>query len=187
MKSIGFWSLAIIGVGVGFVLVGSGLGVSAQGAGEDYKIGVIDMDVVVENYERRKDEVAAVQSTFDEREMALQQELETLRTRRLELQQSSPNPNARFEQSLSLDDDVHELQQQLSKLQADKGRAGERLELILRRDIHFAIDALGSEENYHMLFQRSNDGGNDLVYISPTVNATSKLIDRLNQQYQASQ
>lgn len=69
----------------------------------------------------------------------------------------------------------------MRRIESDHAREVQRLELRLRRDIQSAIDSIATEENYHLIFQRTNDETSDIVYASPTVNLTPKLIDRLNQ------
>lgn len=190
MRTIGFWSILLcVGVGVGLVFWAPGMHVGAQRTAAEYKIGVVDIDVVVQGYERRKAEVETMAASFDARQQAVQEEMRALEERRDALREQGEvgTSGERFELTLGLEDEFFALTQRLARLRADEGHANQRLQLVLRRDIQAAIDAVGSEGNYHLLFQRSNDGANDLIFVSPTVNVTSRLIDRLNREYRASQ
>lgn len=152
-------------------------------AATEYKIGVVDLDVAAIEYDYGKEQMEKYRTEFKERSDQIEGEYQILLDRRKSLrnQTASMPAEERFELQLEIGDDFHSLQQKLSRLDADRARAQERLELRISHDIQSVLETIAFDENYHLVLDARDGTSNGVIYFSSTINMTPKLIDRLNE------
>lgn len=146
-----------------------------------YKIGVVDVKEVFDEYEKQVEEYKVL-------------EAETARLQKpiTELSEKiSKNQERLKDESLNLSDEERraiegDIELDYSRYRSAVQQNQEEIDLIERKvvnvlivDIQNAVEEVGAQENYHIIFDGStrHEG---LLYFSTTLNMTRKVIDHLN-------
>lgn len=162
-----------------------------NGTAPQYKIGVVDSKLVFDNYRKQEVEYAKLRESRDKMQQPIDELSEQI-TKDKEYYDAEAD-------TMSLEDrrDLEEkIESALTKYKAEFERAQQDIDRqekkLLRdilEDIQRAIQEVGANFNYHLIFEngqssRSNPvarpGG--LLYSSTTLNMTQRVIDHLNEQ-----
>jgi len=164
--------------------------VSAQEAEETsttpYKVGVVDMSLLLKDNAKRKKKYEELQVEVDKRQATLdviQATLEAKRTR-----WETERANMAEDEVLSLKNELEEESASFgSELQKQQRYIDNIEDRVLRevvRDIEAAIKRISAEENFHLVLNAKSDPRGFLyfsvLYHSPTIDITSKVLEFLN-------
>jgi Skp family chaperone for outer membrane proteins len=150
-----------------------------------YKIGIVNLQRIMDDYDKRADEVAKVETETKARMeelKALQEELKTAEDS-YEAERDSLSADARDEREADIESRTLKLRSEVSLAQGEHEQKLLRLKKDLLQDILLAIETIGSEENYHLILESDPETRTGVVYHSSTMNMTQKVVDRLNTEY----
>lgn len=179
-RSVSVVSLALAaGLAVAFyVYDGEAQDVSAGG----YKIGVVDMKVVVDTYGKRTPEYQTLEKETAEKQAQLDKELEAIEAERAKYQENAQSMGE--DERIKLEDAINA---RYVKYQADLKTAQDSIDRKERRiindvfkNIRLAIAEISVQENYHLVLQMGEEGPTAVLYASNAMNITQKVIDYLN-------
>jgi outer membrane protein len=155
----------------------------AAGAQEgQYKIGVVDVKEVFDEYDKQIKEYKALEVEKER----LQKPITEL-TKKIE-----KNQERLKDESLNLSEEEREtiegeIELDYSRYRSSFQQSQEEMDLVEKKvfdalvaDIQTAVEEVGAKENYHMVFDGSKTRNNGLLYFSTTLNMTRKIIDHLN-------
>ncbi len=154
----------------------------AQREGADYKIGIVDLQQVMNSYdkqtqkseefnkeaEKQREEIKKLKENFKE-------ELTQFSEEQAELSEAD-----RSEREAELDRRAWELEGEERQVEANLARKYRRLKEELLKDIVKAVDEIGSRDNYHLILEADPETRTGVLYFTPTINMTAKVIDLLN-------
>lgn len=144
----------------------------------DYKIGVVDVEDVLNQYgklkaeaETLKNERDRLQKEVDTKSDALTKEMEALKTA----------PEAERETK------GEEIQRKIRDFRADFQRMDGELEdkriklfARTRQDVIKTIQQIGNDEKFHLILQGDPNGRSTVIYFATPINITSRVIEKLN-------
>jgi Skp family chaperone for outer membrane proteins len=171
------------------LILGAGIAAQAQDlpTTTNFKIGVVDRSRVFEAYEKQEAELGKIQAAKEGREKELQAEIDKLEAR---LQTYTGNregmtPEQREKFEVDFKADERGLQQKKENYQSELADRTARVIRDLRGDIDEAIQAIGNQENYHLILDTDRDprAQSNVVYFSTTIDLTGRVIERLNSEY----
>ncbi len=176
---------AVLTIMVASVWIPTTLLRNANAATTEYKIAVVNLDIVARDYDYRKEQMEKYRTEFKERSDEIDAEFKILLERREALMDptASMTEEKRFEREMEIEDEFHAVQQKFSRLDADRARAQKRLELKISFDIESTLKTIAFEENYHLVLDARD--GKGVVYSSTTINMTTRLVDRLNEMHRS--
>ena len=150
-----------------------------------YKIGVVDLDLVFNGYQRQVQEYAALRKERDDRQTELDKLSEKVEAAKQRYKDDKDNmtEEERFDLQEQISSDLSRYQTEFKRLQGDIDRMEKRLLESLFKEIKEAIALVGSRDNYHLVFESGAKRNTGLLYSSPTLNMTQKVIDQLNNEY----
>ncbi len=173
------------------VLLALGGAVSAQdtptdkAAGTQYKIGVVDLKTVVADYNKRKEAYDNLQKEVDDLQKdidAMSQKIEKAK-KDYEASRESMGDTERLDAKGKIEADYATYRSELDKRQRLIDSKEERVLAEVMKDIDSAITKIAEEENYHLILNNARSGPEpSILYRSPTIDITSKLLAKLNQQ-----
>ena len=153
-----------------------------SGANDEYKIGIVDLQRVVDEYGKHKTEAAklkteldAAQAKIDDREAALKKAKEDYDKVR-----DTMAEDARAKKESELQNQLLELQSEAKKAEADLQMKQGRLRKTVLEDLVKAINEIGAAEDYHLILEADPESRTGVMYHSATLDMTQKVIDRLN-------
>lgn len=162
--------------------------VSGQGgapAPPQYKIGIVDLRVVFESYQKQKDSYKELESEKDTRQKdidKLSQKITELQNKyKAEKDKMSREEASKLEEQI--ESEVAFYQTEFRRLQQEIDRKEARLADAVFKDIRDAVNELGAKENYHIILEGGKTGTSGVLYSSPTLNLTQKVVDELNAKY----
>ncbi len=167
----------------GMFAFGMGGTAAAQDTG-GYKIGVVDLQEVLANYNKRKAKYDELQREVEARQGkidVLSKEIEADKARH-ETMRKSDSPNA---------DSLRELETQIQKkfaqykadmeiLQREIDQMEEKVLREVVGDVDAALDNIGKTENYHLILNARKGPSGSVVYHSTTIDITGKVLATLN-------
>ena len=151
-----------------------------------YKIGVVDLKEVFDGYNKQK----AMYQQLEAEKTQLQGEIDKLSAQitdakeRYDAQKDSMTEEARAQLEEQIEADFTDYQTKYKAHQSTISRKEERLLEELMKDIRQGVEEVGAEGNYHLVIE---GGGppSSLLYHSSTLNMTQRVIDHLNNKYEA--
>ena len=177
-----FTAVVLLG---GYTLVDVCSTFAQSGAAEPFrahKVGIVDVQVVMDNYEKCQVEIEtlvteadASNHSIDELRAGLEQEAEDYAESQGELSE-----NDRLERQGKLERQRLTLEMEAQLLDASLRRKKRHVTNVLVGDIVKAVNQIGSEENYHLILEAESENRTGVLYYSTTLNMTQKVIDRLN-------
>ena len=157
-------------------------------ASGQYKIGVVNVKLVFDAYEKQKDEYAHLQSTRDEKQKKIDELSATIEKNkeRYEKGQDSMDSEARAELEDRIESDYSLYKSEFRRLQEDIDRREKKLLESIFKEIHLSIQEVGTQGNYHLVLEGGESGRSGLLFSSTTLNMTQQVIDYLNENYRRS-
>lgn len=147
-----------------------------------YKIGIVDVQKVMDNYNKRAVEVQKLEGEVSKKK----DEIEKLRaTFEAELKQfqedrTEMTPDERADREAELDSRALAVDSAIRQAEASLERQRRRLKAALITDIVDAVNKIGDQENYHLILEADPEKRTGVLYHTSTIDMTSKVIDRLN-------
>jgi Skp family chaperone for outer membrane proteins len=167
---------------------------SPEGTPGGYRIGVVNVKQVFDNYQKQKDLYEELRKTRDEMQApitALSEEI-TKDQDRYKQKQDSMSEAERKVLEEKIEANVTKYRAEFDRAQQDINRQEKKLNEQVFQEIYLAIGEVGAQGNYHLVFESgetaapipARSGG--LLYHSTTLNMTQKVIEHLNAKYKAS-
>lgn len=155
----------------------------AQTSSGGYKIGVVDIQVVVRDYKKREQEYQKLQQEVNERQKeidSLSTEIEGMKEQYKQKQESGASSEELFELESRVETRYATYQSQLSILQREIDRMeAEVLEAVFS-DIEKAITEYANSNNYHIILNGRGGPRGTVLYHAPAVDVTSDILTKLN-------
>ena len=155
---------------------------SAQGG---YKIGIVNVKEVFDNYDKQKDGYTELENERNQRQKfidGISAEVEVLQKRHTEekdslSQEDLDNLEDRIESRFGV------YKAEYKRLQDEIDRKEKKLLESLFKEIQKAVGEVGAKGNYHLVLEGGQTGRSGVLYFSPTLNMTQQVIDYLNEQH----
>jgi outer membrane protein len=151
-------------------------------ASTNYKIGVVDMQTILAEYNKRKAKYAELQKEVE----ALQKDIDDMSTRietakkSYEDGQSKMTEDDRFDLKTKIESDYATYRAELEKRQKLIDSKEERVLKEVLTDVEDAINKVAASENYHLILNAKSGPRGSVLYHSPTIDITSKVLAQLN-------
>ncbi|MDZ4861658.1 MAG: OmpH family outer membrane protein [Candidatus Hydrogenedentes bacterium] len=149
-----------------------------EAATTTYKIGVVDMDKVLEGYIKLKAEADALEAERDKRQTELDTKTKALQVK-MEGVKEAPEAE-RDRRREEIETELRNLRADMQRMQGELDSKGQKLSTRTREDIISAIQLVGAAENYHLILEGDADGRSTVIYFTNTINITSKVVAKLN-------
>lgn len=179
----------IAGVVAVLLLAGTAGFAADDPAPSSYKIGVVDMKQVFDSYKKQIDEYAKLRTKRDEMQKpitALGDQINADKEK-YEKEKDKMEQGAKRALEEKIESNATKWKAQFDQAQQDIDRQEKKLMRDLFEEIYLAIQEVGAQGNYHLIFE---SGGNDgvsrpggLLYSSTTLNMTQKVVEHLNSKY----
>ncbi len=175
-----------VGIAILFVIVC--IEVSAQATaktsegGFAYKVAVVDVDLLMREYNKRKQKYEELQKEVD----AQQKELDAMMARieadrkKLEDGKATLSDEEKLDLKMKIEQETAAYRAELEKRQKTIDSKEERIIRECLDDIQNAISIIATNENYHLVFNAGKSLKSALIYHSPTIDITSKVLAQLN-------
>ena len=147
-----------------------------------YKIGVVDMKGAFDQYERQKQEYDRLRSERDAKQQnidSLAQRLESRRSTFME-RRDRMTTEEREAAETEINSLVREYEAEFRKLQGDIDSMEQRIVERIFRDIHAAISEVALRDDYHMVLEATEGSRTGVLFSSPTLDITQKIVEHLN-------
>jgi len=183
-------SLCVFGV--------SGLGLAQEKAGDSavgadtkastnapkgqYKIGIVDVQAVMDGYTKREEEVGKLENEVKELQEqidALDQEFQDKKQKYDETKESLTEEE-RIEWQEQLETAWFNLKSEYTRISDQIKAKEQRLRSRLLADIMKCIEEIGVKENFHLILEAEKTSRTGVLFYSATMDITDKVIVRLN-------
>ena len=154
-----------------------------------YKIGVVDMTLLLKDNAKRQKRYEDLQVEVDDRQAALDVTLTELEKKRKRWEEE--RDTLTDEERLTLKNELQaETDDYSNEIKKNQRYIDNREQIVLREvigDIESAIKQVSADENFHLVLNAKSDPGRGfpyfaLLYHSPTIDITSKVLEFLNTQ-----
>lgn len=155
---------------------------AAAQEGGAYKIGVVNMREVFQQYNRQKSEYEKLKSDQEAAQAEIDKisnEIETLK-KDYDARKATMAPAEREQVELSITSKLSTYQAEFKKLQDTIDLKERKLLKDLFQEINTAVQEVGQAESYHLILEAGSDGGNAVLYYASSLNLTSRVIEHLN-------
>lgn len=143
-----------------------------------YKIGVVDLQMIMANYDKRKEKYAELQKEVDELQKgidALSQKIETMK-KDYEAKKDQMTDEQRSEMRTQIETEYTNYRAELEKRQRLIDSKEERVLKEIFSDIDNAIQTIADKEGYHLVLNAKSGPRGSVLYSSPTIDITSKVL-----------
>ena len=151
---------------------------SAQDSGTQYKIAVADLKVLLRDYSKRERLYAELQKEVDKRQVeldALSKKIEDAKAK-FEESSASMSEEDRFNRKNEIESEFLSYQNKLKTHQNYIDNQEEKVLKEVVQDIQAAIEKIGEQENYHLILNSAKGPQGSVLYNSPTIDITSKVL-----------
>lgn len=173
-------STAALALAVGIVRAQPTPGAASTSA--QYKIGVVNMQHLLQNSEMRKREYDKLLVKVDELQAPIDRmsdEIEAAKEK-YEEERDSMTEEQRVETKLEIESDYADYQNELGKRQ----KRVDTMEISVRKEIFMAIEAaintVATDGNYHLVLSANSGPTGSVLYFSPTIDITTRVMEQLN-------
>ncbi len=158
---------------------------AASPASGTFKIGVVELQKVMDSYNRQKDEVAVLEKDAKTKEDALKAKWDQFDQKKkdFESKRATMDEAAANRQESDLQREFTQFQSDIKMAEDDLNRGKQVLKRTLIKDILAAVEAIGAQENYHLVLEADPDTRTGVLYYSSVLDMTQKVVDYLNKQY----
>ncbi len=155
---------------------------SAQDAGGAYKIGVVNMREVFQQYNKQKAEYEKLKADQQAAQAKIDEISNKITKQKEDYQKNKDTmaADAREKLELEINSNLSVYQAEYKKLQDDIDLKERKLLKDLFEEITTAVQEVGQAEQYHLILEAGSDGGNAVLYYATPLNLTSKVVDHLN-------
>lgn len=151
-------------------------------AGAQYKIGVVDMQYLLAEYNKRKQKYDDLQKEVDN----LQKEIDNMSnqieadTKRYRDNQASMSDTERFDLKTKIETAAATYRGELERRQRIIDNMEEQVLVEVMKDVQATIDQVAQAGNYHLILNARGGARGTVLYYSPTIDITSQVLTRLN-------
>lgn len=187
MKLTKNFILGLLTLSIVFYIAATGLSFAQDSApAEQYKIAVVDRKAVYDAYEKQQDQMEQLDQLVRQREQEIDQMLSDVQERQeqFEQQQADMSETEALTQRDDIERELRQIQRQHEEWDSEINRQANRLISQLQAEINEVVQQIGVEENYHLILDADPNIGGVLYHSSP-LNMTSRVIERVNSEYQA--
>lgn len=179
--------IAIVLTGVVAGLLTSGQITFAQDTA--YRIGIVDVQAVMDKYEKRDSEVATLeaqakksQDSLDAMEEQFKKKRDDFRTLRESLtpEELESRKDELANTAQELDRLLTELRAEYQKAEADLNSAKLRVKERLLSDILDAIEQVANSGNYHLVLESEKTGKTGVLYFAQPLDITQQVVSQVN-------
>ena len=152
------------------------------GGAPQYKIGVVDMKTLVAEYDKRKSKYEALQKEVDELQAPIDEMSRKIEAAKKDYEEKKDTmtEEERFDMRSRIQADFAVYQSELKKRQQLIDSKEERVLMEVMKDIQEAVDQIAEKENYHLVLNAGTGARQMIVYHSPSIDITSKVLAVLN-------
>ncbi len=183
-----FSSAMFVGIATATIiaLILPGLGEAAAQnpeGGSQYRIAVVDMSVLMSEYNKRKEKYDELQREVDR----LQQEIDAMSERierakeDYEARRATMTDDERFDKRAQIESDFAQYRGELERRQRLIDTQEERVLTEVIGDIERAIAQVAEREGYHLILNAAKGPRASVLYHSATIEITSRVLQQLNQ------
>jgi len=150
-----------------------------------YKIGVVDVNKVFNEYQKQIDERAKLEKEKDEQQAkldVLQKKISDAQELLAANAQSTSKDEAEAIRE-TIRSDLDSYEDEFTQAKRDLERKEAKVSATLLVDVRKAVEKVGSTENYHLILEVGLASRSNVLYHSTTLNMTQKIIDYLNTNY----
>ncbi len=153
--------------------------------GTSYRIAVVDVELVMREYNKRKQKYEELQKEVD----AQQKELDNLMSKieedrkKLESGKTTMSDEEKLDLKMKIEQEAATYRAELEKRQKTIDSKEERIIRECLDDIQNAINVIATSDNYHLVFNAGKSLKSSLLFHSPTMDITSKVLSYLNSNY----
>ena len=157
----------------------------------EFRIGVVNLKDVFDNFQKQKDEYESLRVKRDEMQKpidALSAEINKDKEK-YDKEKGTMGDAARKSLEEKIEANVTKYRAEFERAQQDIDRQEKKLVRDIFEEIYLAVQKVGAQGNYHLVFESGEaappiagrTGG--LLYHSTTLNMTQKVIEHLNSEY----
>ena len=161
----------------------SGPAFAQDAAAGGYKIGVVDVQYVISNYDKR----AAKYRQLEQEVQRLQTDIDDISSRieanrkRFEDGAGTMSDDERFTLKQQIDRDYTEYRSELERRQREIDRSEETVLREVIEDVNNAIATVAKQGNYHLILNAASGPRSAVLYHDTTIEITSQVLAALNQ------
>ncbi len=161
-------------------------GTAEQSAAPQYKIGVVDMQFVLAEYDKRKQRYQELQAEVDRLQKEIDRMSEEIERAKqdFEARRATMTPEERLELKNKIDADYVVYQSELARRQRLIDNQEEQVLIEVLKDVEGVLTQLAAEEHYHLILNGRAGPRGAVLYHSPTIDITSKVLALLNKRAQ---
>lgn len=185
MKGKYIFATCLLLVSVSLLLVKDVFAQGTPGTTEgtsSYRIAVVDVELVMREYNKRKQKYEELQKEVD----AQQKELDALMKRieedrkKLEAGRTTMSEEEKLDLKMKIEQEAASYRAELEKRQRTIDSKEERIIRECLDDIQNAISYIANTENYHLVLSAGKTLKSAVLFHSPTLDITSKVLTYLN-------
>lgn len=166
-----------------FALVFSGSASAQSGeSGSQYRIAVVDMSVLMAEYNKRKAKYDELQKEVDRLQVeidAMSKRIETAKEQ-FEAQRSTMTDDERFDKRNQIENDFMQYRTELDRRQRLIDTQEERVLKEVVEDIERVIVKVAEQDGYHLILNAAKGPRASVLYHSATIDITSRVLQILN-------
>ncbi|MGC9052692.1 MAG: OmpH family outer membrane protein [Candidatus Hydrogenedens sp.] len=150
--------------------------------GTSYRIAVVDVELIMREYNKRKQKYEELQKEVDTQ----QKDLDSLMNRieedrkKLESGKATLSDEEKLDLKMKIEQEAASYRAELEKRQKTIDSKEERIIRECLDDIQNAVNIIATSDNYHLVFNAGKSLKSSLLFHSPTMDITSKVLTYLN-------
>lgn len=154
-------------------------GISTAAAGDDVKIGYVDLHKALEQSEEGQKIKAELEQEFNQRQQQLDQKQQEVMQKREQMEQQAMmlSEQKRQEMAMQLQRDMQELQETYLTLQNELAQQEAQATHQLFERMRSVIEEIGKEKGFTMVIERTETS---VLYAVDGLDLTSELIERFD-------
>ncbi len=173
---------------------GTAIGDTPESVPGAYRIGVVNVKEVFDNYQKQKDLYEGLRTSRDEMQKpitALSDQI-TKDQERYKLEKDKMSDADRKVLEEKIEANVTKYRAEFERSQQDINRQEKKLNEDVLAEIYLAIQEVGAQGNYHLVFESGETAApiparaGGLLYHTTTLNMTQKVVEHLNAKYKSS-
>lgn len=158
---------------------------AASAESRAYKIGVVDVNVVFNKYQKQIDERADLEKEKEKQDAKLDVLRKKIEAAQKTLDENKETLSREEAEDLqeSIASDLNDLEAEFTRAQRNIDRKIDKISATIFSDVRKAVRDVGSKENYHLILEVGLASRSNVLYHSTTLNMTQKVLDYLNSNY----
>ena len=156
----------------------------AQAQDSQFKIGVVDLKKVFDQYDKQKQLYIDLKTERDTLQKPIDELSKSIEANKTKYDKGKEDKSISeadlvvLKEKIEADYSEYQLKIRQSQEKIDRREKAIFEEIIV--EIKKSVEEIGAKENYHLVFDGGKSRTNSLLYYSTTLNMTQKIIDHLN-------